>query len=283
MSDIRRKVPPNLLKTGAIAKAAKPSRFEAVRLLELGRLVEPALDIELPELDGAGDAGIVPDNIRAVAAVYFAAALEDMKLFAVADKVAEHFTSGALPLSRGGAAEPLHRYVQHAHERLRADERVALYARTVNHDGFRRLWIDFLAGVSRGAGESAQTAGRALAEYASACGGGGLHLVALELQALVHEILAILDHSDLLAAYGVRDRWQLVDRVSALHLGGSPNQVEGRTKAQAGSQILLWMAAHAAALRPGESPPFAQIAAAVERWLAVTGAPSASQDPSAMP
>ena len=50
---------------------------------------------------------IVAENIRAIQVIHGAAILEEMGVFAVADRVVEHFLTGLLPLGRGPAGERL--------------------------------------------------------------------------------------------------------------------------------------------------------------------------------
>ena len=59
--------------------------------------------IDLPDLEDDALADIVKDNVLAVSALYFAGQLEELKFFAVADKVAEQFETGVVPMSRGPA------------------------------------------------------------------------------------------------------------------------------------------------------------------------------------
>jgi hypothetical protein len=55
--------------------------------------------IELPDWDTTTTGqDIVADNIRALEPAYFAAMLEEMKVFQVADKLVELFQSGLLPI-----------------------------------------------------------------------------------------------------------------------------------------------------------------------------------------
>src|SRR5688572_28773524 len=72
----------------------------------------------LPELHTT----LVPDDLRAAAALYYAAHLDDLGLFAVADEVAREFVAGNLqtgPSSLPGA------YLQHRDERPSDSERAA--------------------------------------------------------------------------------------------------------------------------------------------------------------
>ena len=97
----------------------------------------------------------------------------------------------------------------------------------------------------------------------------------------------MLSDPEILRAYGVRDIWQLTDRVSALYLGGAVNGVRYRTMATSGEKIIAWLSgkapilasASAVGLRvsvrtatgPVATNDFRRLAELAERWLAVTG------------
>src|SRR6266568_6102462 len=88
-----------------------------------------ATDIDLPDLEEGSQADVTADNVRALSAVYFSAMLEDLKFFAVADKVVEQFVSGMVPVSRGTAGDAMYDYFKAAPDRLTEVERRGLYAR----------------------------------------------------------------------------------------------------------------------------------------------------------
>jgi hypothetical protein len=257
------------------------------------------IDIDLPDLDAGGESDIVPDNVRAVAAIYFVAQLEELKFFAVVDKVVEAFVTGQLPIS-GVDGDPLYRFHRDAAERLTEAERRDAYALAIGagtsprsppntaFDGLFRAFVtavhDLLPHLPNSPRPpplvaAAGKAGQALAVNASGHGGGFVHHAAIELVALVATCLKLLQLPSVLAGYGVRDHWLLVERVSALYLGGARNGVALRTLASSGSMILRWLADHAGALRSPETLPLAEIAGHVERWLAVAGSESVAGAP----
>ena len=94
----------------------------------------------VPDLEGAASSEIVPANVNALAVIYLAAVMEELKLFAVADRVVQNFASGMLPVGRGMASR-LYRYQRTAHERMTAAERGDLYARALGMgvEGLRTL------------------------------------------------------------------------------------------------------------------------------------------------
>jgi hypothetical protein len=62
------------------------------------------------------------------------------------------------------------------------------------------------------------------------------------LHAQLGAALAILSEREVLAAYGARDPWQLVDQLSRLELGGTRDVARHQTLAAAGAVILRWLA-----------------------------------------
>lgn len=267
-----------------------------------------SLAIDLPDLDAGATVEILADNVKAISAIYYSAQLEDMQLHTVMDKIVEHFQTGMLPITRGSAADRLYEWIKRTPERLGEFERRSLYARTLGiaqggiddalpNREFGDLWIRFLSTITqkyrelasfdrtRVSTEQIHKAGRDLAVNLSLHGYGMAHPAALEMQEIVREILGVFDEPEVAMAYGVRDRWQLVDRVSALYLGGAVNAVKSRTMAVTGSKIINWLADRRATLASGSTnslglldastdrptAEFQHLADWSERWLAVAG------------
>jgi len=259
-----------------------------------------AINIDLPSLDDDVSADICPDNVYALSAIYFAAMLEDLKFFAVADKVQEQFMTGMVPLSRGPGGQAVYDYMKSAKDRLTEFERRSVYARTFGlaqgsideqmpNTQFSDVWIRFLSAVSgfKRQSEYQRTlvtnqqvfkSARDLAVNLSLHGFGIAHFAAVELQKLIRDVKTMLSYPDIVAAYGVRDVWQLTERVSQLYIGGSVNSVRQRTMAQSGARIMTWLGDNARTLVAGNDYGTlisnlnqGTIVDDVERWLAVTG------------
>jgi hypothetical protein len=262
------------------------------------------IDIDLPDLEAGTAVDIVSDNVRAVAAVYFSAMLEEMKFYAVTEKVAEHFLSGMLPITRGTAGEKIFEWIRSAPQRFNEIERRGVYGRVlglaqggatdlVPNREFSDLWIRFLSTVSllsrdaesketkKVAAEQVHKTARDLAVNLSLHGYGIAHFAAVEMQKLIRQMKEMLSRQELLTAYGVNDVWQLTDRVSALYLNGAANGVRYRTMARSGADIILWLGDHSHQLASVSRPQNLNfddpdLVFNVERWLAVTGTPDAS-------
>jgi hypothetical protein len=255
-----------------------------------------AIDIDLPDLEEVAEADIIKDNVTALAAVYYSAMLEDLKFFQVMDKVVEQFIQGMLPVSRGRGGDALYEYMREAPRRISELERRGLYARAFGlaqgsveeplpNREYNDLWIRFLSAVSLNSRESLSTerrvtsseqvfkSARDLAVNLSLHGYGLAHFAAVELQSVIRFILDALSSDDVRSAYGVRDIWQLIERVSNMYLGGAVNSVRQRTMATAGARIIEWLAGKAGHLsgpnRMLRVDP--EIVSYAERWLAVTG------------
>lgn len=270
-----------------------------------------AVDIDPPDLEAGTTVEIIADNLKAVRLIYFSAHLEEMKTHAAVEKIVEHFQSGMLPVSRGSAADRIYAWIKGNHERLNEVERRGIYGRVLGlaqgatNEGapnreFPDLWYRFLATVSlkyreiyssekdEVSVEQIHKAARDLAVNISLHGYGIAYPAAVEMQNIVNDMFAITDEQAILRAYGVNDRWQLVDRISALYLGGVVNGVKYRTMAGAGEKIIKWLADRAPRLASSSAssldlvrsglptPSLQEIADLAERWLAVTGTPDES-------
>ena len=258
-------------------------------------------------------AEVVAENLHTMQALYFAYQLEQMRAFQVIERIAQLYQRGLLPLGTGAAGQALQRYAQ-AGGRLTELERADLYARAFGapggqvsdaetNDAFLSLWLRFISSVAMysrqrmveallapptPANARVREAVRALAANASAHG-TGLTSAARRISADASELLALLGEPEIAQAFGARDMWQVIDRVNTSELGGAVNVMRYRTRAQAGSVILQWLAAHADTLRSPDavttnvSPRDADLLQAVSQWLAVSGIQDAEVDRFAHP
>lgn len=221
---------------------------------------------------------IIADSIRAIQIIHNAAILEELRLFAVADRVVEHFLTGLLPVGRGPAGERLDRYWKERPERLAEAERRQLYSRalglgsgadsdpTANRE-LEGLWLRFVSAVS--ALDEARVARMDLARNLSLHGWGGTTFAAARLADQVRDAVDLLSDPEIGQAYGARDMWQVVERVSHLYLGAVSNVSRQRSRLEAGHHILEWLADSAAVPEPDLADE--SLVNAAERWLAVHG------------
>ena len=285
--------------------------------------------VELPDLENTGrHAAIIADNIRAIQPVYVAAMFDQMKAFQVLDRLVELFQSGVLPVGGGSTGSDLYKYWKDTPLRISAAERRSLYSRVLGLPGgdpdanpnreFNDLWIRFISSVAAFARQTTvgdptttpeapsqqlvRKVGQQLAANLSLHGYGWTHFIAVELQKQINTMIKLLSASEIKAAYGARDMWQVIDQVADLELGGSRNTNRYRTMASAGATIFAWLANNSRKLsrttdaplldvarinkrsrrqgvvKPITRPTDADLVNACEQWLAVSGTPDDSVD-----
>ena len=243
--------------------------------------------ITLPDLENEADVEIVRENLLATGAIYSAYLLEEARVFQVVDRIAEVFVQGLLPLGRGRAADALRRYWLNGN-RISERERRDLYARVLGSPSgaagvrpnreFLALWLRFVDSVLAYARRNnasglvrppsannarVRRAARDLAANASAHGGGVARTAAQRLVAQAQQLFEILNHRELQEAFGARDAWQVIERVSR-DLGGVRNVARYRKQAEAARQIFDWLADHTAGDGTQDD---AQVISAAEQWL----------------
>ncbi|HJW51204.1 MAG TPA: ATP-binding protein [Burkholderiaceae bacterium] len=260
--------------------------------------------IELPDLEAATDVEIVKENLRIAGVLYYSYQLEEMQLFRVVDRIAELFAQGLLPLGHGPAADTLSQLARSGRPDSRSVRRNA-YRRMFGADrgdaagdsggdaapgepntDFLSLWMRFIAAVSgyvreqsvaglveppTAANAPVRKAARELAVNLSRHGWGEARMMARRLAAGIDQAVDILGDRDLQRTFGVRDMWQVIDRVNTEQLGGARNVVRHRTQAEAGRRIIDWLAD----CNQASTPRDVQLIIAVEQWIAVSGTPDA--------
>ncbi len=231
---------------------------------------------ELPPLtgDSSDDTEIEPDNIRAVAWVYAAYQYEQVRLFDVVDRIAELFMNGMLPIGLDSGGQALDRYYWDAEDRLSTAARFSHYGRVLGAPGadvsrevqpngeFNNLWLRFLASLAefdrqqrmadllqqrRGlatTGEHVRKAGRDLAANVSLYGWAATHFIARRLEKQIRDTIGILRLPSIQKAYAVQSPWQVIERVTAMEFGQTPNIVRHDTMARSGKKILDLVAKH---------------------------------------
>src|SRR5262245_20312359 len=223
----------------------------------------------------APNAEIISANLRALEAVYFAAMLEEARVFDVAGRLVEMFSQGLLPLGPGRAGATLYRHWKGNHQRLTSAQRHNVYARAFGSPGgdarvlsnrqFNDLWLHFVSMVGmysaelqtlppgeRSVGpEEVLISGRVLALNLSAHGHGLAWFAAQDFKPEIQQIIELLSDSEILAAFEARDPWQVVQSVATSELGVRPNVPRGHARGESGVIIIRWLAnRRARLLRP---------------------------------
>ena len=95
---------------------------------------------------------------------------------------------------------------------------------------------------------------RDLAVNLSLHGYGMAYYAALDLQAQIKFMIGLLGDKEVMANYGARDMWQVVDQVATLELGGAKTSSRYRTLATCGAIITAWLANNADRIRRAGGP-----------------------------
>jgi hypothetical protein len=88
--------------------------------------------------------------------IYFAAQLEQMRLFDTVDRIIEQFVNGQLPIGAGPAGRQFARYYWSSSDWITASDRRKLYTRILGEPGgdaqpnseFDDLWTRFVSAVA---------------------------------------------------------------------------------------------------------------------------------------
>jgi hypothetical protein len=221
---------------------------------------------------------IVAGNIEVTQTIYFAAMLDRLRLFEVADRLVQLWAGGMLTVGDGEGRNRFDAYLRGSQRRLDGHERRNVYWRCFGFAGgdpaqepnreFDRLWLRFLRSVSayarqqtvadvlpekRAAGrEAVRKAGRELAANLSLHGFANA-AVSPVLQRQVQQAVGLLQTRAVGSAYGARDPWQALERVAAVEFASVPSVIRYRMLAQAGASIIRWLATHADRLAAGKS------------------------------
>lgn len=216
------------------------------------------------------DTAIVPETIRALGALYFAAKLEELRMFDVVDRLVERFLGGLLPL--GQSSEALREWPA-IRTSPSLEERRDLYARAFGLPGgdlggqpnreFGDLWLRFLAAVAAVDQRDATAAARALAIHLSACRGPAAMAGPVERQ--TRKAIDVLSDPEIQSAYGARDVAGLIDSVALTEFGGAGDSARTLTEANSGVAVFAWLATRSA------DPTETDLVNACKEWLAVAG------------
>jgi hypothetical protein len=200
---------------------------------------------------------VVAANVRAASSIYRAAVFEEMKLFAVADRIAQQFLAGLLPVSKGTESRILD-YVGGESAPLSEASRRRIYSHVLGGStpevGHRNAALDpllarFLAvtgklgkRVKGTDGDDLHRSARALALNLSNHGYGATTIAARLLEHKLELAQAIIADPDVLKSHGVSDPLALVERMAEQELGVTVDAHELRARAEAATVVLDWLA-----------------------------------------
>jgi hypothetical protein len=205
--------------------------------------------------------GHVDRALEAAAALYSGAILEQLRPFALADRIVGLWLHGGVPVGpTSDASRALDFYWLQRTERVSDEQRRGIYARVFDA-GFDELWTALLAALAQPDADAGQRA-----EDVRAHVGAHIDEEILDLTPRLHAELAqaleVLDSPEILESYGARDIWELVDQLARMEPGTAPDVARARTMAASGTAIIGWLAAQ-------DGTVTEDVVEAAQSWLAV--------------
>lgn len=248
-----------------------------------------AIDLP-PVLDGAVAPGIAGEALRALAALYLDAELEQAGLPFAAELLAEHRLE--LPLTSAEAARALEQFALLRRDHFNRQQRDSLYARlfgigaaasgNASNNDFQRRLAALAQAVLRRAetplyggsvavrDTAVRFAAQQLAANLAARPYGNALMAGTRLQAYLRAAIELLTHPALLRHFGVAGMWPLLARLFG---AGTPDLGRFVSRGQTGLQLLQQLAEWLPLLGPSTplppAAPAAQTAAA--QWLLASG------------
>jgi hypothetical protein len=189
-------------------------------------------DEELTAISGWTDEVIAQDGARAAGVLYAAAALEELALIELVERLNELNQNKLLSIGAGRASNLLHEFWDQGYKRMTARRRAALFARVfgsvagddrdaAGSDGaFPGLLRRLVSSLADGPPEAVTQAAVELRDDLAAHTDDATSAAAVELRATLGAIAEVLSDMELRSAFGAGDMWQLVERLQEEHGGG---------------------------------------------------------------
>jgi len=226
-------------------------------------------DDELTAISGWTDDEIAQNHLRAASVLYAAAALEELSLIELVERLNELNQNKMLSIGAGEASNLLHEFWDSGYKRMPARRRAAVLARVLGspdgdqpdaNDAFPALWLELVNALEVSSDDVAPAAAALsdnLAEYSDE----KTAAAAVELRTTLRLVADVLSDMELRSAYKADDMWQVVDAVQR-EFGGGPDVERAQTLACNGALIL----GRLGELAGGKTDP--ELVAAAEAWLA---------------
>ena len=190
------------------------------------------------------------DDVRAAGALYAGAALEQLSLIELVERLNELNQNKMVSIGAGEASNLLHEFWDKGYKRMPARRRKAVFARVfgapageatdpaASNDEFSGLWQTLVDELAEGSSETVAPAAGALRDNLAEHTDDATTKAAVELQTAYGEIAALLSDMELRAAYGrADDMWQVIERIME-DFGGGPDVQRAQTLATSGATIL---------------------------------------------
>ena len=265
--------------------------------------------LDIPKLDQTSDGDIIVENMLAVGKMYAAYQLEQLKLFAVVDRITELWLQGLLPIGNDSGGRLLNQFWWDRENRLSEAARMVHYGRLFGVKGvdiskevqantqFDTLMVRFMTNVSQYKrlkemqvvssdpgqstslmSENVRKTGRELAANLSLYGWGATHYDSSRIAAHVKANFDIIKDLQVQKAFAATTPAQVIERVAQQEFGVTPNILKQQTMAESGQEIIKIIAANPQAFVTNTSEIDVALGAAFDllarhslAWLSVNG------------
>jgi hypothetical protein len=259
----------------AATEGKNPSAFtDLIGLGQNGAL--PFDSVGFPSIQPDFDEAVVPTQLHSAAELYYIYQHERMKVFQVAAVLLRLFHDGRMRIQRGPGARALYLIEKHVPLRYKKQHRriayhrafgygnVAAPARAVAYRGFHRQFLAFNAALAQyfrdlligevirggnlidqrpfGSQATIERLGTDMRWQLDRATYGNIVSLTIETSNYLKTVLDALDTPDIKKSFDANTKWDVLEIVSQRHLGGAA-EISQRTKmAEAGRQLLLYVA-----------------------------------------
>jgi len=248
---------------------------DPISAARIGVSGEGLWDFTVDTFDDIEEQGVIADNILAAGALDYIYELgEHLGIFKLVDVLVLNWSSGAIDVVDGPAADKLYRYWKLRDERSTTEERGLVYKRVLNkgnvvllsrmvaNEHFSGLMNNLMSEVAsyiekterldEGLSETSPVSKSRiyqatkelqynLTEYCT----GMAHMQAREMYAQLQAALDLLGDEEVIAHFGGLRRkslWTVIEKLSKSEFGASPNIAAIRALAVYGNEIFQWIA-----------------------------------------
>jgi hypothetical protein len=302
-----------LSQLNALEAAARPAEqppLAPTRIGALGIAADPSAnrleDTQSGETPPAYDDNVSYQRLVAVAQLYFLANIEKAGLFRAVFKLVTLFNAGQIRLSDGVGAQLLYQMDRTRLTRYSARDRMQAYSRVFGfsnvkppagarpNTAFRRMFVTFNQSVAQffrdkrvsdvirpgnpggsfGSIATVRRAGIDLRNNLKAASYGYVNVLRQEVFQLQASCIDILSASDVQNLFGTEDVWETLEQILRQYLGEEIRVSERLRLAEAGENILYWLAAPHVSVRDRAAFEISlgDIGEDAEEWLTVASA-----------
>ena len=236
----------------------------------------PFDSVTVPRIESDFDEAVVPTQLHAAAELYFIYQYERMNVFRAAGVLIRLFHEGRLRIQRGPGARALYLLERHFPLRYKTRDRLRAYRRAFNYGnvdvspntvvnrGFHRQFVAFNAALAQyfrdlligevirgghlinqrpfGSQATIQRLGTDLRWQLDRATYGYIVPLTIETSNYLKTVLEAFDAPDIKKAFDANNKWDVIETISQRHLGGIPEITQRTKMAEAGRQLLSFVA-----------------------------------------